>query len=470
MDSKSKDESKLRRREETLARRVGEALDRERPRDLEACPDAEVLAAYAEQTLGHDESAQWEGHFATCARCRQVLRVLVASADTPLAEKEVAQPGERVVAARAPVEITRRSAESARPGLRDWRVHWIAPAIGVAAVLVVWIAMRGPWRTTDRRASETLIAQAPKEEAPMSPVPQDAERLSKVAPQNGQKSAVAPSTERALSKEVPLNAPADLRAKDRGDAAALDKVSPEADEAKGALPENKQQSSAVNGRDIPTPSESLSLPAPPASPAAPQPRAKAATSAPAATVLQAETNSIAAENAPSADKKSAAAQAQTGEATNGVARQQVAPEARGGARKEQAYAVLRPLQKNSTFLKAPSSSNLWRAGGGGSIQRSTDGGKTWVSQISPSQEDWLAGAAVSSAVCWVVGRNGAIARTIDGDRWEAVAPPAQALGTAAKLPDWTSITATDSQSAVITANDGRKFVTADGGKTWQLQQ
>jgi photosystem II stability/assembly factor-like uncharacterized protein len=69
-----------------------------------------------------------------------------------------------------------------------------------------------------------------------------------------------------------------------------------------------------------------------------------------------------------------------------------------------------------------------------------------------------------------VGRNGAIARTIDGDRWEAVAPPAQALGTAAKLPDWTSITATDSQSAVITANDGRKFVTADGGKTWQLQQ
>jgi photosystem II stability/assembly factor-like uncharacterized protein len=103
------------------------------------------------------------------------------------------------------------------------------------------------------------------------------------------------------------------------------------------------------------------------------------------------------------------------------------------------------------------------------IERSTDSGKTWVSQMSPSQEDWLAGAAVSDTVCWVAGRNGAIARTMDGAHWERISVPAQAAGTDAKLPDWSGITARDALSATITANDGRKFATADGGKTWQLQ-
>ena len=89
--------------------------------------------------------------------------------------------------------------------------------------------------------------------------------------------------------------------------------------------------------------------------------------------------------------------------------------------------------------------------------------------MSPSKEDWFAGAAVSDTVCWLLGRNGAIARTRDGKSWESVTPPAQAAGTDAKLPDWTGITVRDAQSAAITASDGRKFATADGGKTWQAQ-
>jgi photosystem II stability/assembly factor-like uncharacterized protein len=42
-------------------------------------------------------------------------------------------------------------------------------------------------------------------------------------------------------------------------------------------------------------------------------------------------------------------------------------------------------------------------------------------------------------------------------------------GADSKWPDWTGITARDAQSATITARDGRKFATADGGKTWQSQ-
>src|SRR5579863_6143892 len=121
MDSQHRDDSKIRRREETLARRMGEALDQMKSHGAGECPDAEVIAAYAEQALAPAESAQWEGHFATCARCRRILRVLAASADMPLAGKEVAQLGELVSAVRAPVEITGGSIRRARPRFVDWR-------------------------------------------------------------------------------------------------------------------------------------------------------------------------------------------------------------------------------------------------------------------------------------------------------------------------------------------------------------
>ena len=148
---------------------------------------------------------------------------------------------------------------------------------------------------------------------------------------------------------------------------------------------------------------------------------------------------------------------------------QISSEAQLNERRVQDFALVRPLQKESSVLKAASGSALWRIGMRGSIERSTDAGKTWASQASPSREDWLAGAAVSDAVCWLVGRRGAIARTLDGEHWESIAPPSQAAGLNAAMPDWVGVAAADTQTATITAGDGRKFATADGGKTWQQQ-
>jgi photosystem II stability/assembly factor-like uncharacterized protein len=121
----------------------------------------------------------------------------------------------------------------------------------------------------------------------------------------------------------------------------------------------------------------------------------------------------------------------------------------------------------STLIRTPSGSTSWRAGKGGRIERSADAGRTWISQASPSQEDWLAGAAVSDTICWIVGRNGAIARTMDGERWQKIAPPPLTVDSSGKLPDWISITAASAQTATITANDQRRYVTQDGGKTWR---
>jgi hypothetical protein len=476
MDSQDRDESKIRRREETLARRVGEALDRMDPHGAEECPDAEIIAAYAEQTLEPGESGRWEGHFATCARCRKILRVLAASADTPLAEKEVAQLGELVSAVRAPVEITGRAAGRVRPKLLNWRARWLAPAIGVAAVLAVWFSMRPPWRVTGRGASESLVAQAPKEEVPLSPAPAEADRLSRVAPQQDQKSKPASPPESHSANAQSLNSPVEGLGKGRVEVRnGLDSISPSAGGATSSLQQEKKLSAPPVGREIQPPA--IPPPQPPLpkaqaameAPAAPQSKAKVASNAAVAGNPQVETNRNASGNVRQRDDQAATPQFDAGATTGGAVNEKTSPETRTGPRKEQSFAVLRSTQKYSPLLKAPSGAALWRAGKGGIIERSTDVGKTWASQMSPSPEDWLAGAVVSDTVCWLAGTNGAIARTVDGVHWERVSPPAQSSSTSGKLPDWTGLTANDAQTATITASDGRKYVTADGGKTWQLQ-
>jgi len=184
---------------------------------------------------------------------------------------------------------------------------------------------------------------------------------------------------------------------------------------------------------------------------------------------QAKAKTDATSETQSRDKEAAIAQEEAGAITGGAVGQKTPAELRSNERSAQAFAVIRPAQNYSSLLKAPSGSPIWRAGKGGIIDRSTDAGTVWISQVSPSQEDWLAGAAVSDTVCWVLGRNGAIARTLDGVRWERVAPPAQAAGTAGKLPDWTGIAARDAQSVTVTSRDGRHFATQDGGKSWLAQ-
>ena len=84
MDAKDKDESKDRRREETLAQRVGQALDQMNPSGVDECPDAGIIAAYSDHGLSLDETARWESHFATsrgaerfcaCLRLRRTRRL-----------------------------------------------------------------------------------------------------------------------------------------------------------------------------------------------------------------------------------------------------------------------------------------------------------------------------------------------------------------------------------------------------------
>lgn len=426
------DEARLRQREESLGRRAGDALNEMDARNAAQCPDGEILAAYAERALSQPEAEKWESHFATCARCRQILLALSASADTPLAVREVAPAGERVPAARAPVEITRGSATPRRAKSADWRVRWLAPALGVAAVLAVWFAMRPPWRATDR-GSENLIAQAPKTEI----TPPSAVKENRVP-------SATPPPEQKQDRSAALTRRAQPSAKAPAEAFSgepMAKLGTNRDESDANSLEKKKELDRLADK-----AQFQSAPAP--APAAPPPPPAAAVAPQSAA------------NQPAAAAGPAQAEAKSNADANATL--QANP-----ARRQSALALARPAQKvSSVVLQSPFGSEAWRVGSGGRIEHSPDGGETWNPQTSPSQQDWLAGVAVSDVICWIAGRNGAIARTTDGEHWELIATPPQAAAPGGVPPDWVAITARDAQRATVTATDGRKFATLDGGKTW----
>jgi hypothetical protein len=100
----------------------------------------------------------------------------------------------------------------------------------------------------------------------------------------------------------------------------------------------------------------------------------------------------------------------------------------------------------------------WRLGPGGRISRSTDSGATWQGQVSGTALDLLAGSAPGPLTCWAVGRDGTVLVTTDGETWGARHFPERV--------DLVSVHATDERSATVTARDGRRFTTNDGGLTW----
>jgi hypothetical protein len=241
-----------------------------------------------------------------------------------------------------------------------------------------------------------------------------------------------------------------------------------AEKKKGALQASREGQPSSTAASASRAAGAEVAPEPPATPQRPVKAAAPNMAAPEPAQLDAAGNAAIASQ-PGA-KQTVTAQAESApNVIAGLPRAQASSEARPALRKEQAFALAAPVQKVPSVLKAPSGSTLWRAGLSGKIERSTDGGATWSQQASPSQVDWLAGAAVSNIVCWLVGRRGVIARTINGQHWDIVASPPTAAGADGAPPDWTSIVASDSQTVTITASDGRKFSTADGGNTWQAQ-
>jgi hypothetical protein len=113
----------------------------------------------------------------------------------------------------------------------------------------------------------------------------------------------------------------------------------------------------------------------------------------------------------------------------------------------------------ATVIVSSNPASRWRILQGGQLQHSADGGATWQTQTTGVSDTLSGGSSPSPSVCWLVGPRGIVLRTTDGRSWTRIPFP--------EAVPLTSIRATDNQTATVTTEDGRQFVTEDGGRTWR---
>ena len=278
------------------------------------CPDAELLAAYFDQSLGADEAAGYELHFSTCPRCREQLaamaRVSAEQILQPDLALEPALAGARPVqaialdAARTPAQAKpaisaarseTKFPERKSPDARWLNLRWLIP---VAAMLVLgtFVFMRFASHDTtvglNNQVAMSKPAIPPQEQAVPEPEKKasDVGTLKKAAPKN--KPSPESTTPRLQSPAKPAaktgSAAADSRslragrnesaaaagariAPSRNAPAATVRTSPGVAGRASALQSQKQVGGAISGGSAGQYSNAASEPAP----AAPAPELNA---------------------------------------------------------------------------------------------------------------------------------------------------------------------------------------------------
>ncbi len=432
-------------RDKIIARLAGQSL-RAGTKVGSACPDPELLAAYADHSLTADETHECEAHFAACPKCQKLLALLAVSASETPAQQQ-GELRDKSLVPSSSLEVAPRTGQS--PAKQShWVKHWLVPVLGAAAVLTLWLVLR-PALTPPTQTSEVARTAAPTAPSPNSPAasapPQNEIAQAEIPPAPAT-TAPAPK-QREASPESNRESARDL---DQLKAQA-EKDNPRAQTAPQPSFQSPEQPADANPAYA-SPDIHPKTPAESAPPAAPAPYATAQSLVTVTTevpVLETE------RNVRSADAASAARSAGPVGAIAGAAGapSSFSNQTVAGLAKEAAPGV--------TF--AAGDGPMWRVGPAGNIERSNDKGTTWQPQASSVKADLLAGTAASAEVAWVVGREGVILRTTDGQTWQRVTPPNRLM------VDWTNIQATDADHASIKSSDNRSFRTEDGGHTWTAQ-
>jgi hypothetical protein len=410
-------------RDQAIARLAAETLKPGAP-SAEPCPDAELIAAYADRaSLGDHKHAQLEAHFAGCARCQQTLAALGAALEAPIGESVAVVPSPAGAAAAPP---------AARPAIVQRWLWWLSPAFGAAAAALLWMALRPPAPQPVQTA-----ANFPAEEAPA------ARSNAPAAPPE------TPPAASALRDELAVDQTARAQPAESESATATRErtLSQLAEPLGGTLSAATSVQSEVATPAAPQSAVAQAMIAPPAAESAAPAAGPRAMPAPPPSPARNEV--IAADSVTSLEARTAAPAAIAS---------QIAPAYRADAQTPQQVRVIL-----YTF-SPPTGGATWRLGAGGLIERSTDQGRTWQAQASGVTTDLIAGSASSADVAWVVGRGRVILRTTDGQRWERIPTPADVTG------EWAAVAAYDALTATVVADDLRRYSTQDGGQTWTLQQ
>jgi hypothetical protein len=328
--------------------------------DTSACPDAEILAAFAEQALSPAETSQCENHVAACSRCRGIVALLAMSDEAIPADSLGLVTTESPQAAGGSAVALQSDRRERVPRIVvSRRRRWMVPALGAAAAVALWFALRPAWLTTPIQT----IAQAP---AVTSDAP--------------------PAESQIARSDLPRQSV------------------PAAPEYRSAQP-------------APAPEEAAQRP--PAAPGEPASGSIAADFSRA--VTQVPGNASVTAESEAADRLSAAAAPPATAVKRGE--EAAAAPTRGAPLSSTRQVAALAVVPQALVLASPDQSALWRLGLAGKIEHSADRGRTWQQQASGVTADLTAGVAVSAQVAWVVGRRGTLLRTTDGNTWRQLSSP-----------------------------------------------
>ncbi len=432
-------------RDRSIERLLRRALPSDHGAPGGECPDAETLAALADDTLTAAARRDIEAHLADCHRCQTLTAAMVRS--------------------EAPIGAPADTAAGDVPSWRRRALNWLVPAAAAATAVALWVIVPGqrtplpeapiPERQTaaapsaapsEAESTEQLQAAppAPGSDAPVQ-APIDARRNEPApgsyAPQpsaDGRADAGAPARDARVgfSSEAPATPPA------AGPPQAP--LKNEESLVVGGLPPSREASAdrrSLGGGGQASGTES---------------RREAASNERTAPEQERSLNQVAAGGgqASGPEVRSEAARRQSADQPGRVndsakptASARAAADAAGG-RVAAGFDVASPNPRVR-----------WRAGAGPTVQYSADGGASWTPQPTGVSAELTAGSAPTPEVCWIVGRGGVVLRTTDGGRQWQRTPFPEAI-------DLTAITASTALSATVSLADGRRFGTTDGGRTW----
>lgn len=441
------------------------------------CADSEMLAAYHEGSLPPEQIASLKTHVTTCSRCQQILVLLEATGQLPVAVEDSPRaavvPRAAVTAAKSTVQVL--------PARKPTRWLWVAPAGALAAALLVWVAVQENHSvhlakqapSIDRQQSQIAKAQ-PASPAQLPRPSLDATRKTEAAP---------PDAFSAFEAVSPSQIDPTLKRRSRSSAKEKDSFSARNEGIPGG------SGNGLVGRVGGTSPKTVTPVAPPQSLQSIAPRATTesvtAEAANANDLAQTKPDALqpdleqkstnnkraavtfrptapvpavaapAPPPAPAPSSQSTQVNTESAGATDQLARQREVTNLTAAA----GTAGLRLANSvGAITVSAPGGRVSWRIGQAGVIEFSSDAQKTWVVQPSGIITDLLAGSAPSAKICWIVGRSGTILRTTDaGKHWPRVNSPVQ--------DDLRSVFAVDAHQATVSLANA-SYRTTDGGATW----
>ena len=478
------------------------------PPDAGLHPDADVLTAFAEQSLAGGERDNVMEHLARCGECRDVLAL--------------ALPATEIVALPA-------SASVVRIGWLSWpALRWGAVAAGILAVttvgLVEYSHRNQPTTVASNRAQEAVAAPSALSEAPHSPVTVPPSEMTDM-----KKQALAAPASPRLSMPI---SPTPLPVLDASNVVQPSRAAKSM--SAGAIHGNAYAGtgsgggigSGSGGGVAPSQGRVFAQASPP-SPAvagqaqnpSPEMRQQVQVGAASETVEVAAGNGVVSTESTTISQnqiaQSQVAQNQANLPLNGrsvtdlnsldvVKAKNPVPgqAAAASATPAPQLASPGPLQTSASLMVR--ALPRWTVSSSGVLQRSFDGGNTWENvdpagntaafggnvgglvakenaagadaakrgkqkvAPSPSAAPMFRAVTAAGPEVWAGGAGGALYHTSDGgNRWTRVLP---ASAVAALTGDIISIQFTDTQHGRISTSTAEIWTTADAGQTWQKLQ